>query len=369
MLSGINDLLTSTKYDEHPLSSAIETMASSYLTQALPTLVAQLSRSMTADRRTTFVDKNSDVPQPIQRWWQTNVMGKTPLNAQRTEYIDAWGRKDTTASFAARLFENMFSPGYINRVNTTPVDEELQKLADKVGTGVLMTTPERKIEYNNETHYLTAAQYQTYAKTRGDATMEMLTDLFNSEGYQNDMSDDEKAYAVNAIKDYANVIGKQAVFNDYDPTTDNWAEKCDGDQTRITNMAMLRAQAHELGVKTNSTAFHTVILNASYLTPVDQAYAIAQTLDLGNDAYVYETGKSSIKYAINSDDKDLIEEHYRQIFPAYYLPVAQTDQWINATIEEKAKLLSQVRSDAKADAKAWLATIKAAQGAPLYVKK
>lgn len=369
MLSGINDLLTSTKYDEHPLSSAIETMASSYLTQALPTLVAQLSRSLTPDRRTTFVDKNSDVPQPIQRWWQTNVMGKTPLNAQRTEYIDAWGRKDTTASFAMRLFENMVSPGYINRVNTTPVDEELQKLADKVGTGVLMTTPERKIEYNNETHYLTAAQYQTYAKTRGDAAMEMLTDLFNSEGYQNSMSDDEKAYAVDAIKDYANAIGKQAVFDDYETNDDNWAEKCDGDPTRITNMAMLRAQAHELGVKTNSTAFHTVILNASYLTPVDQAYAIAQTLDLGNDAYVYETGKSSIKYAIDSDDKDLIEEHYRQIFPAYYLPATETEQWINATPEQRAKLLSQVRADAKADAKAWLATIKAAQGAPLYVKK
>lgn len=369
MLSGVNELLTSAKWDKQALASAIMTSGSSYITQAFPTLVAQLSRSITPDRRTTYVDKNSDIPQPIQRWWQTNVMGKTPLNAQRTEYIDAWGRKDTTANFAVRLFENMFSPGYINRVNTTPVDEELQKLADSVGTGVLMTVPERSLDFNNETHHLTAKQYQTYAKTRGDAAMEMLTDLFNSEGYQNDMTDDEKAYAVNAIKQYADILGKQAVFSEYDSDYDNWAEKCDGDQTRITNMAMLRAQAHELGVKTNSTAFHTVILNASYLTPVDQAYAIAQTLDLGNDAYVYETGKSSIKYAINADDKNLIEEHYRQIFPAYYLPVAQTDQWINATLEERTKLLSQVRSDAKADAKAWLATIKAAQGAPLYVKK
>ena len=195
MLSGLNDALKTAKWDENPLSSVAMAMASGYASQGIPTLLAQISRSLTPDRRTTYVDKNSDVPQAMQRWWQTNVIGKTPLNYQRSEYIDAWGRKDTTRSFALRLFENMLSPGYLNKIETTPVDEELQRLANSTGTSVLMTPAERKIEFNNETHNLTADQYAIYAKTRGDATMTMLTELFNSVGYA-DMSDEEKAKAI-----------------------------------------------------------------------------------------------------------------------------------------------------------------------------
>lgn len=366
MLSGLNETLKSAKWDDNPTSSIIMSMGSGYITQALPTLVAQISRSLTADRRTTYVNKNSDVPQPIQRWWQTNVLGKTPLNSQRTEYIDAWGRKDTTSSFTARLVENLFSPGYLNRIKTTAVDSELQKLADRVGTSVLMTVPERSIEYSNTTYQLTAGQYAKYAKTRGDAAMHMLSDLFASDGYQNEMSDSEKATAVKNVKDYANVLGKQSVFPDYDPTTDNWAEKCDGDPTRLTNMALLKAQAHEQGITAgNNSGFYAMILGDTWLTPVDQAYAIAQQYSTGSSTYIYEK-KGGPKYELTAERKQILAEHFRQVFPAYYVDLASSEKWLSANIEEKVDLLSDARAQANADTKAWLAHILAQQGAETF---
>lgn len=83
---------------------------------------------------------------------------------------------------------------------------------------------------------------------------------------------------------------------------------------------------------------------------------------------MYEGG-SSPKYALDAEHKQIIAEHFRQIFPAYYLELTGTQQWQSADLEQRIELLSGVRADAKADAKAWMARILAAQGAPLYVKK
>lgn len=363
MLSGVNDALKTAKWDENPISSVAMAMASGYASQGLPTVLAQISRSLTPDRRTTYVDKNSDVPQAMQRWWQTNVMGKTPLNAQRAEYIDAWGRKDTTQSFALRLVENMLSPGYLNKIETTPVDAELQRLAKETGTSVLMTTAERKIEFNNETHNLTAEQYATYAKTRGDATMTMLTELFNSSAYQISMTEEEKAKAVGYIKSYGNSLGKTAVFPEYSNDDDNWARKCDGDPNRLINMALLKAQASEAGITaSNNGEFYNLIVNADWLGPVEKGYAIAQQYTTTSEtAYVRKGGPT---YNLTNERKEQMYEYYRMIFPEYYLELTNTSKWQSASAEKKIDMLADLRKKVGTEAKVWLAQRLAETGVP-----
>jgi hypothetical protein len=217
-----------------------------------------------------------------------------------------------------------------------------------------MTNPEKSIKFSNETHHLTAEQYTTYAKSRGDAALTMYTELFNSQGYQESMTDDERAYAVNLIRDYANIIGKQAVFSEYDTNDDNWAEKCDGDMTGVMNTAILKAKTHEAGIKWDDTAqFFQYVIESDWLSPVDQAYAVAQMLSITNDN-VYING---VKTKPTAEQKLIIAEHYRQIFPAYYMDLVETSQWANATPEERVKLLSKVRSTAKADSKTWFSQV------------
>lgn len=353
MLSGLNDALKSAKWDSNPTASILQTMISGYFTQAIPTVVAQISRSLSEDRRTTYVDKNSDIPQPIQRWFQTNVLGKTPFNSERPEYIDAWGRKDTTKSFALRLFDNMLSPGYRNEINITSVDAELLRLAEATGNSVLMSPADKSIEFNNETHNLTAEQYQTYAVERGSQTFEMLGELFNSAAYSG-LSEEEKAKAVTYLKEYGNVLGKQAVFSEYDPSTDNWAEKCDGSTTRLMNMAMLKAQASERGITvSNNGQFYQMVYSTSWLSPVEQGYAMAQQYTTTSKT-VY-TKKNGPTYDLTAERKDMMYEHFREIFPGYYTELVGTQKWQTADDEKKLKLLEDLRAEVGGVAKQWLA--------------
>lgn len=364
MLSGLNDTLKSAKWDDNPLSSVIMSMGSGYFSQALPTVMGQIARTIDPTRRTTYVDKNSDVPQSIQRWLQTNVMGKTPgLNSQRAEYIDAWGRTDTTASMGFRLFENMLSPGYINRIQTTPVDEELTRLSKETGNSVLMAPAEKSIEYNKETHNLTAEQYATYAKTRGEATFTMLNQLFNSMEYKTGMTDKERAKAVTYIKEYGNILGKQAVFPDYETDDDNWAEKCDGDMNRLMNMAMLKAQASAQEITAgNNSDFYSLIINSNWLDPTEQGFAIAQQFTTSSEtAYVNKGGPT---YVLNNERKQYMYKYFRSTFPAYYLDLVNSREWQSADIEKKLDMLSKLRKSVGNDSKKWLAQQLAEQGVP-----
>jgi hypothetical protein len=368
MLSGLNDTLKSAKWDDNPFGSVVQSMASGYVSQGLPTLMGQLARSFTENRRTTYVDKNSDIPQPIQRWLQTNVMGKVPgLNNKRAEYIDTWGRKDTTQSFLLRVFDNMLSPGYRNEIEITPVDAELQRLAKEVGTGVLVSPAERSIEFNNEKHNLTAEQYETYAKIRGNSTFALLNDLFNSVAYQG-LTDEEKAKAVSVLKDYGNVLGKQAVFPEYDPDTDNWAEKCDGDNNRLINMALLKAEASARDITvSNNGNFYRMVINTPWLTPVEQGYAMAQQYTTTSQT-VY-TRKGGPTYELTNERKQELYRYIRLVFPGYYNELVATGKWQNANDEQKLELLSSLRSEVGGVAKAWLANQLYAAGAEQYTKK
>ena len=354
MLSGLNDTLKSAKWDDNPFASVVQSMASGYVSQGLPTALGQLARSFTEDRRTTYVDKNSDIPQPIQRWFQTNVMGKIPgLNNGRATYIDAWGRKDTTQSFLVRVFDNMISPGYRNEINITSVDKELQRLADKTGTSVLMSPADRYIEFNNQKHNLTAEQYEVYARVRGNGTFAMLTELFNSDAYAR-LSDAEKAKAVQVIKEYGTVLGKQAVFPEYDPNTDNWAEKCDGDPTRLINMTLLKAEAGTRGITVgNNYNFYAMVISSDWMTNTEKAYAIAQ--QYATTSKTVSTGRGGKKYDLTPERKQVLYKHIRDIFPAYYEELVSSKQWKNASASKRLELLKKVRAIAGEDAKVWLA--------------
>jgi hypothetical protein len=183
----------------------------------------------------------------------------------------------------------------------------------------------------------------------------MLSELFNSYAYQNSMTEEEKAKAVGFIKQYGNVLGKQAVFPEYDPDEDNWAEKCDGDTSRVMTMALVKAQASEAGITvSNNGSFYNMVVNSSWMSPVDKAYAIAQQYDIGSTKEVY-VSKKGPHYELTPERKNTLFEHYRMIFPGYYLELVQTQAWQNADAEKRLDMLADLRKQVNGINKAWLA--------------
>lgn len=351
MLDGLNSALKSARYDDYPLASIAVTMGSSYVSQAVPTLLGQISRSMVSDRRTTYIDKNSDMPSSFQRWWQTNVVGKTPLNAGRTAYVDAWGRKDTTDNFVVRLFQNMLSPGYSNRIQTTQLDAELQRLADSVGTSVLMTSPETDFSFEGTKYNLSAEQYEELATVRGQVAYGMLTDLINDMGYA-ELSDTAKAKAIANLVSYATYSARRSIMPEYDTDQNTWIEKCDGDESRVMYMAMMKALASEMDITaSNNSDFYSLILNTPWLGTTDQSYMLAQTWYLSG-SYLTDSQHRGYQFLLDKEQREEVNYIYRTIFPNYFVEMANTDEWWYAeTMDEKLALLKQVRDASAAAAR------------------
>ena len=93
VLQSLNDLLDSVEYAQSgKLGEAVTTTATSYLTQAFPTLLGQLERTLEPVRMTTYTDKNKFLTTD-QQYTLGRISARVPgVDYQQIPYIDAWGR-------------------------------------------------------------------------------------------------------------------------------------------------------------------------------------------------------------------------------------------------------------------------------------
>lgn len=123
MLSGLNDTLNEVSYSENKIWAIIQTIASSYLLQSLPTLGSNIGRTIDGTQRRTYVDKNSWMPEPLQEFGQ-QVAGKVPgLTFTRQPYINEWGQEKQDNAFFL-IFQNFVSPGYFKKIDDSKVNRK-----------------------------------------------------------------------------------------------------------------------------------------------------------------------------------------------------------------------------------------------------
>lgn len=226
MLQGINDTLDDIKYSENNLGQFFLNAAMSYLTQGLTnTLMGQLERSSEENRMTTYVDKDSAVPQWIQQ--QAGKMSqKIPgWDYQQTEYLDAWGQPQKNEG---GLAYDLLSPGYISTERSDDVTKELNRLkAAGVEENVFPDMASATVTWTDkkgtvhENYNLTAEQHQTLAKIQGQTSRELLEDMFASKDYAA-LSDAQKAKAINSAYLYARKTGEIAAIDGHTGYDQTW---------------------------------------------------------------------------------------------------------------------------------------------------
>ena len=215
MLDGLNKTLSAASYagENEKIASIATSALTSYLGQGMPTLLGQLARSIDGTRRQTYVEKDSKIPDAMQRFVQSSIQNKVPVwEARKAAYIDPWGREDTVNSRFLGALENFLSPSYINMVHTTDVDEEIGKLYEATKeTDILPSSPTKKIGDKQ----LTADEYVSYAKDVGTTKYNLLAQMFSDPRYLS-LSDEEKVIAIGKIYHYANYAGKYHLIPEYD---------------------------------------------------------------------------------------------------------------------------------------------------------
>lgn len=221
MLQGIESVIKTAGYSDKPLFDLAGTVIGNYMSQGIPSILGSMSRTIDGTRRSVYVDKNSQVPSYVQRFAQRNIM-KTPFSFTLQPKVDQWGRTDTENNVVSRAIQNFASPGYLNDINTTDVERELQSIYDSVGdAGVFPTTPSKDFKVDGRTIYLSGDQYTKCAQTKGQLSYQYLNKLIGNPQFKA-LNDTDKAGVIKRVYDYAGAIAKSKV-SAY--KVDGWVEK------------------------------------------------------------------------------------------------------------------------------------------------
>ena len=249
MLQGVNDTLANIQFAENNLGQFVINAALSYLTQGLVnSTLGQLERTFEGKRMTTYVDKDSILPDWLQRT-VGKASAKIPLlDYNQIPYINPWGEEETTEPLSAGL-ENMFSPAYIEHGKTDAVYIELNRLNDaQSDVNVYPSTPDKTVTFTDkdgvkhEKYNLSAEEYVELAKMQGITQKALVEELIGSAEYQN-LNDTEKAKAIQNAYTYARELSRIEVLG-ADGFASKWMEETEPEE--LTNALMAHTSDERL---------------------------------------------------------------------------------------------------------------------------
>lgn len=217
MLSGISDLLDSVAYYQgsNSLWPVLSSSVTNYISQFFPSVFGAIERTIEDTRQSSYTDPTSIIPDDLQ-YPISQAMNRLPGEYNQVDYIDAWGRTESTGSLAGRAASNFISPGYYSRLSTSEVEDELQRVYDATG-GEYNVFPDRATMGNTTINgeRLTPEQYTEYATTLGQTRLAEVSALMETDAYKA-MSDVEKARAIQEVYDYALQTAKHAIDPSYE---------------------------------------------------------------------------------------------------------------------------------------------------------
>ena len=231
-LSSLNDLLENVKYsgDGEHIYTIAASAATSYLTQAIPSLLRQTSTLMQTEKQTTFANDDRKEVRGVQRAL-SNIPFAGDALGLKTDRIDVWGQKQSTGNVAQRAFNAYVNPSKISKVTSDATTAELERLSKtEYGTGVTPELAPKTLTYTDKqgvTHKdvrLTAQQWEAYATTRGQTSKQILDKLVKSSDYAK-LGDAGKAAAIDLVYKYADKTGAIKAMSDHDGYPDSWMQE------------------------------------------------------------------------------------------------------------------------------------------------
>lgn len=323
MLQGLNDSLDNIKYSDNNLGQFFLNACMSYLTQGLTnTLMGQIERSTEENRQTTFVDKDSQMPQ-----WMQQQLGKASQKIpgwdfQQMEYQNAWGQPDENEG---GLAYNLLSPGYISTERSDAVSKELYRLREETGENVFPQMADKTITYTDNTgqvhkdHNLSREQLTKAAQTEGQTARRIIEDLMGEDDYQA-LPDVQKAEVIRDVYSYAREKGQMAAIEDHNGHSAAWMTALQEGSEAKAMLQRRMAAAVSDAVSSLNTAW-----NEGWKTE-----GAEQMMEKSYDAYKAMTpeGKRKVLEGAQADARNYIKARDGGISHQVYVNTVQTIQKI-----------------------------------------
>ena len=222
MLQGVSDALDNVQYAKNNLGQFVINSALSYLTQGLTnTALGQLERGFESSRNTTYVDKESGVPD-----WLQKALGKasakTPIwEYNQIPYINAWGEEEENLPTGLNLAYNLLSPGYVESGKKDALTEELNRLGTSTGENVYPDRAPTYITVKGKDINFSAEEYVSFAKDMGQTQKKLLEQVLSVPGYE-DLPDAQKVKVVKEVYQYAKATAAERAVPEYDASIAKW---------------------------------------------------------------------------------------------------------------------------------------------------
>ncbi|MDO4552718.1 MAG: hypothetical protein Q4C22_04190 [Bacillota bacterium] len=232
MLQGLSNMLDTNAYGDGNVFSGIAkgvgNLGFSLVGQTVPTLAGQVARSIDpVGYRTNTSDKEGKLASYLGYNVNKNIVSKLPFISQTREpNVDRWGRtqeKEGVGEYTGNTLENLLSPAYMNRLQTTEVDEEIARLYEMNGnTGILPPdTSEWTLTQDGKSYRMTGEERTEYMKLRGQTAYDELSRLIKSAEYRA-MNQTEKENAIEKVYSDAAYTAKMTMLTKAGQPTTIW---------------------------------------------------------------------------------------------------------------------------------------------------
>lgn len=290
------------------LPKAIASAATSYLTQALPTLLGQAERTGEVRRYTTYTNKSNKYLTPDMQYAVGKASARIPgWDYNQIPYIDAWGRTELTGKPGERAFNNFLNPAYTSRIDESPMEKELIRLYNATGEAVFPSRASKNLTVNGEAVTLGADDYVRYAQQKGQGAYKRLTALTRDSEYKK-LTNKEKVQCVKDLYTLTDQIAKSNVSK-YEP--ESWVTKAiAGEKKGISATDYVIARAKTSDVESLKDKNGETIANSKGLLVMEQIYSI-DGLTSDQRQYLFSAmgvGKKIIHY-----NKALVQQELRKM--------------------------------------------------------
>lgn len=290
------------------LPKAVASAATSYLTQALPTLLGQAERTGEGKRYTTYTNKNNKYLTPDMQYAVGKASARIPgWDYNQIPYIDAWGRTELTGKPGERAFNNFLNPAYTSNIDESPMEKELMRLYNATGESVFPSRASKNLTVNGEAVTLGADDYVKYAQQKGQGAYKRLTALTRDSEYKK-LTNEEKVQCVKDLYTLTDQIAKSKVSK-YEP--ESWVTKAlAGEKKGISATDYVIARAKTSDVESLKNKNGETIANSKGLLVMEQIYSIG---GLTSDQRQYLFSAMGVGKKIIHYNKALVQQELRKM--------------------------------------------------------
>lgn len=221
MLQGFRDLIKNVAYadESNTLPVIGASMATNYLSQAIPTLGGQIARTIDPTRRNSYItgQPSGTLTDTLIRSGE-KAMNKIPgLSYLSEPYLDKitgeeLKNEDAGLGFFGRALQNLVLPGYVSSISDDPMKQELARL-EKLGekNDSIPSVIPNSAKKSADGEYLSPKEYTKAQSTMGRINKKNLTELQNTQTYKNS-TDAQKAIITDKINAYSKQLYNKEMY-------------------------------------------------------------------------------------------------------------------------------------------------------------